>query len=166
MLSLLGEHAFVCLDAIKDKAERKQVVEVLHPLVPIALTHAQIGEMAANSQCILAKDGRLCVIQSQRGFDSLTAVQRATMLEHYTMVTTSVDLIEKVGGGSCRCMLVEDWHTETVSSQTSHKKVPVDFKIVHSYDDFFGSDQETNGWDGDSDNLTIEDLPFNDYWDR
>ena len=62
-------------------------------------------------------------------------------------------------------MLVEDWHTETVA-QFDDRKIPAEFKILHSYDDFFGSDQETNGWDGDTDDLTIEDLPFNDYWDR
>lgn len=29
------------------------------------------------------------------------------------MVITQVDLIESVGGGSCRCMLVENWSTIT-----------------------------------------------------
>ena len=39
MLSLLGHHAFVCLDAIKDEKEKQEVIEVLKPLTPIELSH-------------------------------------------------------------------------------------------------------------------------------
>jgi len=87
------------------------------------------------------------------------------------MVTTQVDLIEKVGGGSCRCMLVEDWSSEASSIQFENQEEPAiatshkgkfEFEITHTYDDFFDSDLETN-----SDDVSIQDdLPFNDYWDR
>ena len=49
MLSLLDHHAFICLDAIKDKCEQRQVLHFLHPLKPINLTYQQIGQMAANA---------------------------------------------------------------------------------------------------------------------
>ena len=62
MLSLLGNHAFICADAIKDEAEKSAVLEILHPLKPILLTHFQISQMAANAQCVRAADGKLCVI--------------------------------------------------------------------------------------------------------
>ena len=39
MLSLLDEHAFICLDAIKDKGEQSQVLNFLRPLKPINLTY-------------------------------------------------------------------------------------------------------------------------------
>ena len=35
------------------------------------------------------------------------------MHQYYKMVITQVDLIEIIGGGSCRCMLVENWSTIT-----------------------------------------------------
>ena len=37
------------------------------------------------------------------------------------MVITQVDLIESVGGGSCRCMLVENWSTITPQMITESK---------------------------------------------
>ena len=80
------------------------------------------------------------------------------------MVTTEVDLIEKVGGGSCRCMLVEDWSSEEVVVVSRNNEVvkKAEFKISHTHDDFFDSDEETN-----FDDISLEgDLPFNDYWDK
>ena len=88
-----------------------------------------------------------------------------TLLANYRIVTTQVDLIEKVGGGSCRCMLVEDWCNEVVDTpvvQHTYAKKNAEFEIVHAHDDFFDSDQETN-----SDDISLkDDLPFNDYWDK
>lgn len=122
--------------------------------------------MAANAQCVRAKDGQYCVIQSQRGFDSLTADQQSVLNEHYRMVTTQVDLIEKVGGGSCRCMLVEDWSSEifdqAVVEGTVQTSSEFEFEITHERGDFFESDLETS-----EDDVTVEDkMPFSDYWDR
>lgn len=42
------------------------------------------------------------------------------------MIVTNVNMIEQVGGGSCRCMLVENWSTVDMShllpkNQNSHK---------------------------------------------
>ena len=80
------------------------------------------------------------------------------------MVTTDVDLIEIVGGGSCRCMLVEDWSAVTVDKRKNLKQrlneLEDSIKIEHELDDFFQSEL---GTDEDS-----QDAPCHqeDYWDR
>lgn len=65
-------------------------------------------------------------MQSKRGFSALTDQQRSILNANYKMIVTNVDMIEQVGGGSCRCMLVENWSTLDMShllptNQNSHK---------------------------------------------
>lgn len=57
------------------------------------------------------KDGKFCIAMSNQGFSALTQSQRDILNAHYIMVITEVSTIEIVGGGSCRCMLAEDWST-------------------------------------------------------
>ena len=83
--------------------------------------------MAANAQCVTNKNGDYCVIQSARGFNSLNPDQKSELEKHYTMVVSEVDTIEIVGGGSCRCMLVENW--------SNVKRL--EFKVENFDDDFF-----------------------------
>ena len=52
----------------------------------------------------------------------MTEQQKLVLNENYRMVITQVDLIESVGGGSCRCMLVENWSTITSLMITNSKK--------------------------------------------
>ena len=60
------------------------------------------------------------------------------------MVLTEVDLIEKVGGGSCRCMLVEDWSAmQPINLKQRLNKIDA-FQINHEQDDFFESELDTN----------------------
>lgn len=41
----------------------------------------------------------------------MTEAQKTILNSNYKMVISNVDMIEAVGGGSCRCMLVENWST-------------------------------------------------------
>lgn len=103
--------------------------------------------MAANAQCVTNKNGDYCVIQSSRGFNSLTFDQKCLLTDNYTMVVSEVDTIEIIGGGSCRCMLVENW--------TNVGKT--DFKVESFDDDFFELGTSASSYEE----------PCNDkYWDQ
>jgi hypothetical protein len=54
------------------------------------------------------------------------------------MVITQVDLIESVGGGSCRCMLVENWSTITPLMITNSKKFTQIYKKFTSSSSIIG----------------------------
>ena len=54
-------------------------------------------------------NGQACIIQSKKGFNAMTNTQKDILNANYKMVVTDVNLIEQVGGGSCRCMLAENW---------------------------------------------------------
>jgi hypothetical protein len=51
------------------------------------------------------------MIISQRGYNAMNTEQKSILNANYKMVVSNVDMIEAVGGGSCRCMLVENWST-------------------------------------------------------
>lgn len=51
----------------------------------------------------------------------MTPSQQAILNASYKMVVSNVDMIEAVGGGSCRCMLVENWSTTVVAPRQSLK---------------------------------------------
>jgi hypothetical protein len=114
-MSLHAKHATICLDAIQDKAERAAVVDSLtkgvHPVSILELSLEQIEHMAANAQSVSNDAGEPCMIISERGFKAMTPQQQSILHANYKMVVSNVDMIEAVGGGSCRCMLVENWST-------------------------------------------------------
>jgi len=113
MLTLHQKHAFACLDAIKDENEKKELVKSLtsgaHPVEILELSLDQILYMTANAQSIVNNNGEYCIVQSKQGYDALTEDQKQILNKEYKMVITDVKTIELVGGGSCRCMLVENW---------------------------------------------------------
>mgnify|MGYP006103545971 FL=1 len=67
--------------------------------------------MAANAQSVTNDHGEPCMIISERGYTAMTSDQQSILNANYKMVVSNVDMIEAVGGGSCRCMLVENWST-------------------------------------------------------
>lgn len=77
------------------------------------------------------------------------------------MVLTEVDLIERVGGGSCRCMLVEDWSAMQPINLKQRLDKMEGFRIAHEQDDFFESELDTN------EDESIDHSPQQEnYWDR
>lgn len=109
MLSIGRTFAVVCSEAIPDARERARVEERLsasgHELVRI--TRAQMGEFAANVLELAARDGEPRLVLSKRAHAALDASQRATLARHARLVPVELDLIERLGGGSARCMLAE-----------------------------------------------------------
>lgn len=125
LMSLHEKHVLVCLDALRDQTERAALVQALttgaHPVEIFELSLEQIEHMAANAQSVYNDKGDNCMIISQRGYNAMRPDQQRLLNASYKMVVSNVDMIEAVGGGSCRCMLVENWSTTVVSSVSNAK---------------------------------------------
>lgn len=61
------------------------------------------------------------MIISERGYTAMTKQQQDILNASYKMVVSNVDMIENVGGGSCRCMLVENWSTTQLPARKNLK---------------------------------------------
>jgi hypothetical protein len=77
--------------------------------------------MAANAQSVTNDYGEPCMIISERGYTAMTFEQQSILNANYKMVVSNVDMIEAVGGGSCRCMLVENWSTTQLPARQNLK---------------------------------------------
>jgi hypothetical protein len=55
----------------------------------------------------LKADNDSIIIMSQTAYDSLDLIQIKKISRHSKIISSSVDTIEKCGGGSVRCMIAE-----------------------------------------------------------
>ncbi|HEY0681384.1 MAG TPA: arginine deiminase-related protein [Steroidobacter sp.] len=110
VLMSVGERfAAVCLNAIRED-EREGVVNQLRGTgrAIVELSLDQMNAFAGNMLELASSLTGSVVAMSQRARDALTAEQRATLeASSGPIVTAAIPTIERLGGGSVRCMLAE-----------------------------------------------------------
>ena len=108
MLAIAEGFAAVCLECIPNPAERENVrarLAARHEV--IELTAQQTEEsFCANILQVKGSNGPVTVM-SQTAYDGFTPAQRAMMERYGRLLPVSIPTIEKVGGGSARCMMAE-----------------------------------------------------------
>jgi len=109
MMCVGEKFAIICLDAIDDKKERKNVVEHLKQdgKEIIAITENQMGQFAGNMLQVLGALDKRYVVMSARAFKSLTPAQIKNLEKHGEILQSDLRTIETCGGGSARCMMAE-----------------------------------------------------------
>ncbi|WBA42427.1 citrulline utilization hydrolase CtlX [Hymenobacter canadensis] len=109
LLSIGPGFAVVCLESIRDAAERAAVVvslqETDHEIVDISL--AQVACFAGNMLILQPAAGPALLALSQTAHEALTPAQRQTLSAYATLLPLPIPTIETIGGGSVRCMLAE-----------------------------------------------------------
>ena len=110
VMMCLGETlAVICLDAIDNAQERKNVIKQLREsgkeIVPI--TEEQMHHFAGNMLQVLGKDDKRLMVMSTAAFNSLTEDQIKVIERESEIIHSSLDTIETCGGGSARCMMAE-----------------------------------------------------------
>jgi hypothetical protein len=110
VLMSVGERfAAVCSSAIRED-ERAAVMDTLRGSgrAIVDLTLQQMASFAGNMLEIGSSRIGSVIAMSERARDSLTAVQRQTLESSAgAIVATPIPTIERLGGGSVRCMLAE-----------------------------------------------------------
>jgi hypothetical protein len=98
------------MDTITDQEEREKLEAKFKAsqLEIIYLTNEQILQhFAGNMLQVENMAGELFLVMSQRAFQSLTEIQKIQIEKYAAILPVSIDLIEKIGGGSARCMMAE-----------------------------------------------------------
>lgn len=108
MLCVGSDFAVVCLDAIDDKKEKKNVVQHLKKSGKevIAITESQMNSFAGNMLELQGESGAILVMSKQAN-ESLTKEQLFKLEKHAEILAVDLKTIETLGGGSARCMLAE-----------------------------------------------------------
>lgn len=109
MMCLGTSFAVICLAAIDDKSERKNVLSHLKETgkTVIEITENQVNNFAGNMLELIGDNNIAYLVMSQSAFDILSPQQIEALELHATIITSSLDTIEACGGGSARCMMAE-----------------------------------------------------------
>jgi hypothetical protein len=109
MMCIGDGFSVICLDAIKQKSKKIAVSQLLestgHEIITITL--AQMNCFAGNMLHIKNKKGETFIVMSQTAFHSLDAEQKNRLKHFGVLLPIDVSTIEKVEGGSVRCMIAE-----------------------------------------------------------
>lgn len=114
MLTLLNDHAVICVTNITNKSERKRVIlELCNPPqnnVPykiLEITRTEVEGMCANMFNLVDRNGKNTIIMSARAARTYDPEKFDELQDYYNVLVANIDMIEHVGGGSTRCMLAE-----------------------------------------------------------
>lgn len=109
MMALGEKLAIICLDALPNQAERSQVEQRLKESGKeiVAISFAQMNAFAGNMIEVKNAEGENFLIMSSSAYHSLDMRQTERILAHTAIIHSSLEQIEKYGGGSARCMIAE-----------------------------------------------------------
>ena len=109
MMCVAETFAIICLDAIDDASERKNVLKHLKEdgKQVIDITEAQMHNFAGNMLQVRGENNALFLVMSTNAHASLTQSQIAKINNHCKIISSSLQTIETCGGGSARCMMAE-----------------------------------------------------------
>jgi hypothetical protein len=109
VLMAIGEKtAVICSEAIVDKHERTFVLKKLsahHNFIEISFE--QMMKFAGNMLLVKNRDGENFWVMSQQAFQSLTSLQVELLKQDGDFISSKLETIESIGGGSARCMMCE-----------------------------------------------------------
>lgn len=109
MMALGDGYAVICLDSIQDADERSAVKQSLEStgkeIIPISLD--QMNRFAGNMLQVLDTSGKSHLIMSEQAFQSLEPDQIDRLSAKTSLLTVPLWTIERIGGGSARCMMAE-----------------------------------------------------------
>lgn len=109
MMEIGMQVAVVCLESIKDENEQKKVISNLTSagkiIVDISLD--QVAQFAGNMLEVKSRNGNPLMVMSTSAYNALTTNQENIISTYNKIVTADLYTIEKIGGGSARCMIAE-----------------------------------------------------------
>lgn len=109
MMNLGDDFAVVCLDAIRLGVDKQRVLKALtatrNKIIPISLD--QVSQFAGNMLQAYSRGGEPYTLLSQSAYDSLDPWQLRYIERASEPLPIPVSTIEKIGGGSVRCMVAE-----------------------------------------------------------
>ena len=109
VLSLASEFSVICLDSIEDKKEQEIVRETIKSSgkVVIVATKQQMNNYVCNCLQLRGKDNKTYLFMSSTAYSALEEWQISEISKFSEIVHAPVDVIERYGGGSVRCMIAE-----------------------------------------------------------
>lgn len=107
MMCIGSKFVVLCIDSIKDEKQRNKLITSFNMKEIIKISLDQMAHFAGNMIEIANKSGEKLLIMSEQAYLSLSKAQISCLEQHAKLIHTPLDIIEKNGGGSARCMIAE-----------------------------------------------------------
>lgn len=109
MMSVGESFAIICLDSIKEAADRVMVRAKLEKTNKeiIDISYEQMLSFAGNMLQVSNALGETYLVMSEQALKSLNNRQIEAIESHTKILACKIDTIENYGGGSARCMMAE-----------------------------------------------------------
>ncbi len=109
VLSIASKFSVICLDSIEDKKEQEFVRETIENSgkVVIVATKQQMNNYVCNCLQLRGNDNKTYLFMSSTAYSALEEWQISEISKFSEIVHAPVDVIERYGGGSVRCMIAE-----------------------------------------------------------
>ncbi len=109
MMCIDDDLAVICLESLKNQQERefvkKELINDGHEIVDITLN--QVKKFAGNMLALKSKNDEKILVMSSTALNCLTEKQKLIIESKTKIVSPDISTIEKIGGGSARCMIAE-----------------------------------------------------------
>ncbi|MBB3187507.1 citrulline utilization hydrolase CtlX [Microbacter margulisiae] len=109
VMSVADAYAVICLDCIDDAEERRRVVRSLKETGKeiISISEEQMHYFAGNMLQVRNLQNKKFMVLSSTAFQSLEPDQIERLKSFNELLVIDIPTIEKIGGGSVRCMMAE-----------------------------------------------------------
>jgi len=107
MMTITKTFAIICLESISNPLERNIIKGVIKESgkTVIEISFDQLNNFSANSLEVFNTDNESLFILSSTAETSLTTEQKSIITKTSKIVTVNIPIIERIGGGSARCMI-------------------------------------------------------------
>lgn len=117
MMNIGNGYAVICLESISDKPERERVKNFLKSSGKelIDISYDQMNSFCGNMIELEVPHKKNILVMSQSAFNSLKSSQKNALEQYCELFPINVATIEKIGGGSVRCMISEIFLTKKIN---------------------------------------------------
>lgn len=108
MMALGQDFVICCMEAVEKEKHTELMMsfqQTKKELLDISLK--QMNSFAGNMLELINTEGKRILVMSQTAFDSLNPEQLVFLNNRTNLLPVSIPTIEKIGGGSTRCMIAE-----------------------------------------------------------
>ncbi len=111
MMCIADEYAIVCLDTIHNTKEREIIISSLEKTNKeiIEITEKQCNSFAGNMLQVSNINDQKFLVMSSSAYKCLNSFQVKKILNYNKVIYSNLEQIEKLGGGSARCMIAENF---------------------------------------------------------
>lgn len=109
MMNIGNGYAVICLESITDEVEKNQVINSLKSSGKeiIDISFDQMKSFCGNMIELEIQEKKNILAMSQSAYNSLSISQKSTLESYCELFPIKIDTIERIGGGSVRCMILE-----------------------------------------------------------